>query len=78
MAVGHVAGVMFPPAFPTELERSVAGFSPMMKASMANDLQAGNRLELDWLAGKMVGLGRKYGIPTSGHETCIVIRFLAA
>ena len=50
----------------------------MMKASMANDLQAGNRLELDWLAGKMVGLGRKYGIPTSGHETCIVIRFLAA
>src|SRR5262249_5032086 len=28
--------------FQTELERSVAGFAPMMKASMANDLHAGN------------------------------------
>src|SRR5262245_52387103 len=57
MAVGRAAGVVFPPDFPTELERSVAGFSPMMKASMANDLHAGNRLELDWLAGKLVALG---------------------
>ena len=31
----------------------------MMKASMANDLDAGNRLELDWLAGKVVALGPK-------------------
>jgi 2-dehydropantoate 2-reductase len=51
MAVGRAAGVEFPPDFPAELERSVAGFPPMMKASMANDLHAGNRLELDWLAG---------------------------
>ena len=29
---------------------------------MANDLEAGNRLELDWLAGKVVALGRKYGV----------------
>jgi 2-dehydropantoate 2-reductase len=35
-----------------------------MKASMANDLAAGNRLELDWLAGKVVALGRQFGIPT--------------
>src|SRR6516162_3820244 len=58
MAVGRAAGVEFPPDFPTELEHSVAGFPPMMKASMANDLHAGNRLELDWLAGKVVALGR--------------------
>ena len=25
-----------------------------MKASMANDLDAGKRLELDWLAGKVI------------------------
>jgi 2-dehydropantoate 2-reductase len=73
MAVGRAAGVPFPPDFQTELERSVAGFAPMMKASMANDLHAGNRLELDWLAGKVVALGRKYGIPTPGQEAVYAI-----
>ena len=73
MAVGRAAGVEFPPDFPTELERSVAGFPPMMKASMANDLHAGNRLELDWLAGKVVALGRKYGIPTPAQEAVYAI-----
>jgi len=73
MAVGRAAGVVFPPDFPTELERSVAGFPPMMKASMANDLHAGNRLELDWLAGKVVALGRKYGIPTPAQEAVYAI-----
>ena len=29
-----------------------------MKASMAHDLERGNRLELDWLTGKVVELGR--------------------
>ena len=73
MAVGHAAGVKFPPDFPSELERLVAGFSPMMKASMANDLDAGNRLELDWLAGKVVALGHKYGIPTPAQEAVYAI-----
>jgi 2-dehydropantoate 2-reductase len=68
MAVGRAAGVEFPPDFSAELERSVAGFPPMMRASMANDLEAGNRLELDWLAGKAVALGRKYGVPTPAQE----------
>jgi 2-dehydropantoate 2-reductase len=44
------------------------GFPPNMKASMANDLDAGNRLELDWLAGKVVALGRKLGVPTPAQE----------
>jgi ketopantoate reductase len=61
MAVGRAAGVVFPPDFPTELEHSVAGFPPMMKASMANDLHAGNRLELDWLAGYLVNSSTKLG-----------------
>ena len=73
MAVGRAAGVDFPLDFPAELDRWVASFPPMMKASMANDLDAGNRLELDWLAGKVVALGRKYGIPTPGHEAVYAI-----
>jgi len=73
MAVGRAAGVRFPPDFQTELDHSVATFPPTMKASMANDLQAGKRLELDWLAGKVVALGRKYGIPTPAQEAVYVI-----
>jgi len=61
IAVGSAAGVKFPPDFPAELDALVGGFAPMMKASMANDPDAGNRLELDWLAGKVVALGREYG-----------------
>jgi 2-dehydropantoate 2-reductase len=73
MAVGGAAGVDFPPDFPAELDRSVAGFAPDMRASMANDLAAGNRLELDWLAGKVVALGRKYGVPTLAQEAVYAI-----
>jgi 2-dehydropantoate 2-reductase len=69
MAVGRVAaGVEFPSDFSVELDRLVAAFPPMMRASMANDLEAGNRLELDWLAGKVAALGREYGIPTPAQE----------
>jgi len=73
IAVGCAAGVKFPPDFPADLDRLVAAFPPMMKASMANDLDAGNRLELDWLAAKVVALGRKYGIPTPGQEAVYAI-----
>jgi 2-dehydropantoate 2-reductase len=73
IAVGSAAGVKFPPDFPAELDALVGGFAPMMKASMANDLDAGNRLELDWLAGKVVALGREYGIPTPGQEAVYAI-----
>jgi 2-dehydropantoate 2-reductase len=73
IAVGRAAGVKFPPDFPADLDGLVAAFPPTMKASMANDLDAGNRLELDWLAGKVVALGRKYGIPTPGQEAVYAI-----
>jgi 2-dehydropantoate 2-reductase len=73
MAVGRAAGVRFPPDFQAELDHLVATFPPTMKASMANDLEAGNRLELDWLAGKVVALGREYGIPTPAQEAVYAI-----
>jgi len=73
IAVGRAGGVEFSPDFQAELDRSVAGSQPMMKASMANDLDAGNRLELDWLAGRVVGLGRRYGVPTPAQEAVYAI-----
>ena len=38
--------------------------SPDMTSSMHHDLQRGNRLEVRWLAGGVVELGREKGIPT--------------
>ncbi len=40
---------------------------PAMKASMALDLERGNRLELPWLGGKVVAMGRELGVPTPTH-----------
>ena len=42
---------------------------PNMKASMANDLDRGNRLELDWLAGEVCRLGRQLKVPTPVNDT---------
>jgi 2-dehydropantoate 2-reductase len=73
VTVGRAAGVPFADDFSTELDRAIAGFPPTMRASMANDLEAGNRLELDWLAGKVVGLGRKYSIATPTQDAVYAI-----
>jgi 2-dehydropantoate 2-reductase len=72
-AVGRAAGVDLPEDLATELDRSIAALPPTMKASMANDLEAGRPLELDWLAGKVVALGRKYGVPTPAQEAVYAI-----
>src|SRR5450759_4163836 len=40
-----------------------------MKASMANDLDRGNRLELDWLAGQVSRLGKELKVPTPVNDT---------
>jgi 2-dehydropantoate 2-reductase len=44
-------------------------FPPDMKASMANDLDRGNRLELDWLAGEVCRLGKELNVPTPVNAT---------
>jgi 2-dehydropantoate 2-reductase len=64
VAVGRAEGVALPP---DAVERGLAMMRMMPDhhmTSMGNDLLRGNRLELPWLAGKVVELGRKHGIPT--------------
>jgi len=43
---------------------SFAAFPPTMRASMAKDLAAGRKLELDGIAGPVLRGGAKYGVPT--------------
>ncbi len=65
--VGRARGIELPAgALETVLE-FIGHAPPTMKASMALDLDRGNRLELPWLSGKVVELGRQFGVPTPVH-----------
>jgi len=68
-AIARAKGI----ALPTDAVDKVLDFighaPPAMKASMALDLERGNRLELPWLGGKVVALGRELGVPTPVHST---------
>jgi 2-dehydropantoate 2-reductase len=63
-AVGRARGVALPADLEARLLESTRNFPPEMMPSMAVDLLRGNRLELPWLAGKVVALGRELAVPT--------------
>jgi 2-dehydropantoate 2-reductase len=44
-----------------------------MMASMAHDLIKGNRIELPWLSGKVVAMGKELGVPTPVHAVLYAI-----
>ena len=63
-AVGQACGVPLPNDFANQRLAFAEGQGGGWIASMAADLLRGNRLELPWLTGKVVALGRKKGVPT--------------
>jgi 2-dehydropantoate 2-reductase len=65
--VGRARGVALPADALDKMLAFNAGAPPAMKASMALDLERGNRIELPWLGGKVVELGRTAGVPTPTH-----------
>jgi 2-dehydropantoate 2-reductase len=67
IAVGRAKGVTIPEDAVERTVDATAHFPPGMKASMALDLDRGNRLEVPWLSGKVAELGRQFGIPTPTH-----------
>jgi 2-dehydropantoate 2-reductase len=71
--VGKAAGIDFPADFNDQMTQALESFPPTMKASMAHDLDRGNRLELDWLSGKVVELGRKLGVPTPANDVIYAV-----
>ncbi|HWK94970.1 MAG TPA: 2-dehydropantoate 2-reductase [Pseudolabrys sp.] len=69
-AVGRAKGVALDRSIIDERMAQITGsIEPGMKASMAHDLERGNRLELDWLSGKVRALGRELGIATPASDT---------
>ena len=56
------------------VERTLAtvdGLPAETRSSMHQDLEAGGRLELPWLSGAVVRLGREAGVPTPVHATLL-------
>jgi 2-dehydropantoate 2-reductase len=68
VVVGRAKGVALPEDYADDRMKFGEAAPPAFKASMLHDLERGNRLELDWLAGKVVEFGRALGVPTPANQ----------
>jgi 2-dehydropantoate 2-reductase len=64
VAVGRALGVPLAEDFAEQRMAFIETLPPQMTASMQGDLARGNRLELPWLSGAVVQLGKQAGVPT--------------
>lgn len=69
VSVGRAAGADLDPGFVDERMAFCDSLPAAMTSSMYEDLVQGNRLELPWLSGTVVELGREFGIATPRNET---------
>jgi 2-dehydropantoate 2-reductase len=65
--VGRARGVAIPDAVMDEIREMVEKMPHHAKSSMLEDLERGRRLELPWLSGAVVRLGRESGVATPIH-----------
>ena len=66
--VGRAKGVTLPDDALERILEFTDHLPPLMKASMALDLDRGNRLEVPWLSGKVAELGHQLGVATPTHR----------
>jgi 2-dehydropantoate 2-reductase len=64
VAVGRAHGVPLPEDYAEQRLEFADGVSAEMTSSMHHDLERGNRLEVRWLSGGVVELGREVGVET--------------
>ena len=75
VAVGRAQGIALEADFADKRIALIDALSPDMRASMSLDLELGRPLELPWLAGAVIDLGSKKGIPT---PCCRAVRDILA
>lgn len=68
IAVGKPRGIVFPPDLMDGTLKLIKGFPANSKSSMLEDLERGRRLELPWLSGAVVRLGKEAAVPAPVHE----------
>ena len=64
VAVGRAHGVPLPEDYAQRRLEFADGVSPEMTSSMHHDLERGHRLEVRWLSGGVVELGKEVGVAT--------------
>ena len=67
MAVAQAKGIAVPATTVEDVAQAYAALPPQAKSSMLEDLERGRRLELPWLSGAVVRIGRELGVPTPTH-----------
>src|SRR5712692_1024264 len=78
MAVGRAHGVMLPEDYAEARLAFCDSLPADMTSSMHHDLERGNRLEVAWLSGGVVELGKKAGVPTPANAAVAAILALHA
>ena len=68
IAVGKAKGVSFPPDLLDGTLALIKNFPAASKSSMLEDIERGRRLELPWLSGAVVRIGKEVGVPTPIHS----------
>jgi 2-dehydropantoate 2-reductase len=68
LQVGQASGVSLADGLVADLLAYIDGLAPAIRASMANDLAAGRRLELPWLSGTVVRKGTTLGVATPAND----------
>ena len=71
VAVAAAAGEAFPAGTPERILGFFRGLPHATKSSMLLDLEAGKPLELAWLAGRIVDLGKEHGVPTPANSAVV-------
>jgi 2-dehydropantoate 2-reductase len=67
LAVAHAKGIAVRGDMVEDVVKAYDALPPQTKASMLVDLEHGRRLELPWLSGAVVRIGREVGVPTPTH-----------
>ena len=70
-AVAAAKGVGVPDDLVHKRMEFAAGLPAEMYSSMYHDLMAGKRLELPWLSGAVVDMGRELGVETPNHKAFV-------
>jgi 2-dehydropantoate 2-reductase len=79
VAVGRALGVALPADFADQRLAFADTLPADMTSSMHHDLERGNRLEVTWLSGGVVDLGRSAGVPTPANRAvCDILAVHAA
>jgi 2-dehydropantoate 2-reductase len=64
VAVGRAMGVPLAEDYAEQRMKFIEALPAQMTASMQGDLARGNRLEVPWLSGAVVEMGKQLGVPT--------------